>query len=446
MLGWFIGKIEWGSGGPGLVRLRRIQICLRQINPRVPTRKIIKIKFNLDMTPKFPYIFGAMFKREIKPPKSKTYFLFGPRQTGKSTFVKSLITRKDLYIDLLPQRNFLNYAKNPGRVREEILAHLKQYDNPLCIIDEIQKIPALLDEVHELIESKGIRFILTGSSARKLRRGGANLLAGRAYTYHLFPLTFTEIGDQFDLDTALRIGSLPVLWDSREEDSHEFLRSYTETYLKEEVAAEGLVRNIGPFARFLDIAAASDGETVNFNNIARECSVSVKTAQQYYQILEDTFLAFRLSAWTKSERRRLVSHPRYYFFDTGVTNALAHTLTDQLNPKILGRRFEQFVICQLMAFIHYKRLDYQLYYWRTNHGAEVDVLLCTGNRIICALEIKSSQNIAREKLSGLKSFMEDNPGVPAYVLGDKQNRRQLQNNIVVINWDDFILDEMDLYG
>ena len=387
-----------------------------------------------------------MFKREINPPKSKSYFLFGPRQTGKSTFVKSFITRKDLYIDLLPQKNFLNYAKNPGRVREEILAHLKQYDNPLCIIDEIQKIPALLDEVHELIESKGIRFILTGSSARKLRRGGANLLAGRAYTYHLFPLTFTEIGDQFDLDKALKNGCLPVLWGSREEDSREFLRSYTETYLKEEVAAEGLVRNIGPFAKFVDIAAANDGETVNFNNIARECSVSVKTAQQYYQILEDTFLAFRLSAWTKSERRRLVSHPRFYFFDTGVTNALAHTLTDQLNPKILGRRFEQFVICQLMAFIHYRRLDYQLYYWRTNHGAEVDVLLCTGNRIICALEIKSSQNIAREKLSGLKSFMEDNPGVPAYVLGDKQNRRQLQNNIVVINWDDFILDEMDLYG
>ena len=387
-----------------------------------------------------------MFKREINPPKSKSYFLFGPRQTGKSTFVKSFITRKDLYIDLLPQKNFLNYAKNPGRVREEILAHLKQYDNPLCIIDEIQKIPALLDEVHELIESKGIRFILTGSSARKLRRGGANLLAGRAYTYHLFPLTFTEIGDQFDLDKALKNGCLPVLWGSREEDSREFLRSYTETYLKEEVAAEGLVRNIGPFAKFVDIAAANDGETVNFNNIARECSVSVKTAQQYYQILEDTFLAFRLSAWTKSERRRLVSHPRFYFFDNGVTNALAHTLTDQLNPKILGRRFEQFVICQLMAFIHYRRLDYQLYYWRTNHGAEVDVLLCTGNRIICALEIKSSQNIAREKLSGLKSFMEDNPGVPAYVLGDKQNRRQLQNNIVVINWDDFILDEMDLYG
>ncbi len=394
------------------------------------------------MTPKMPYIFGAMFTREINPVKSKSFFLFGPRQTGKSTFVKSLISPKDLYIDLLPQRNFLNYAKNPGRMREEILAHLKQYDNPLCIIDEIQKIPPLLDEVHELIESRGIRFILTGSSARKLRRGGANLLAGRAYTYHLFPLTFTEMGYQFDLDKALKIGCLPVLWESQEEDHREFLRSYTETYLKEEVAAEGLVRNIGPFARFLDIAAANDGETVNFNNIARECSVSVKTVQQYYQILEDTFLAFKLPAWTKSERRRLVSHPRYYFFDAGVTNALAHTLTDNLNPKIFGRRFEQFVICQIMAFIHYKRLDCQLYYWRTSHGAEVDVLLCEGSRIICALEIKSSQNIAGGTIKGLNSFTKDNPAVPAYVLGVRQNRRQVRNNITIISWDKFILEEM----
>lgn len=436
------------SLAPSSLHGNLVHLIERHPGIRMETKKkgLTKLNFRLDMAPKIQYIFGAMFNREINPAKSKSYFLFGPRQTGKSTFVKSLITGKDLYIDLLPQRNFLNYAKNPGRVREEILAHLRRYDNPLCIIDEIQKIPTLLDEVHELIESKGIRFILTGSSARKLRRGGANLLAGRAYTYYLFPLTFTEIGDRFDLDKALAIGSLPVLWSSRKEDPYEFLRSYTETYLKEEVAAEGLVRNIGPFAQFLDIAAANDGETVNFNNIARECSVSVKTVQQYYQILEDTFLALRLPAWTKSERRRLVSHPRYYLFDTGVTNSLAHTLTDQLNPKIFGRRFEQFVICQLMAFIHYKRLDLQLYYWRTNHGAEVDVLLCTGNRMICALEIKSSQNIARERLTGLKSFMEDNPGVPAYVLGHRQNRRQLQNDITVINWDDFILEELGLCG
>ncbi len=204
-----------------------------------------------------------------------------------------------------------------------------------------------------------------------------------------------------------------------------------------------MVRDIGPFAQFLDIAAANDGETINFNNIARECSVSAKTAQQYYQILEDTYLAVRLPAWNKSTRRRLVSHPRYYFFDTGVTNALAHTLTDQLNSKIIGRRFEQFIICQLMAFIHYRRLDIQSYYWRTNHGAEVDVLLCEGNRIICALEINSAKNIADENLAGLRSFQEDNPGVPAYVLGNDQHRRLLGRDITVMNWNDFILEELD---
>ena len=384
-----------------------------------------------------------MFSRDINPIKTKSYFLFGPRQTGKSTFVKSLLTPKDLYIDLLPQRNFLNYAKNPGYLRQEILAHLSRNGKSIVVIDEIQKIPSLLDEVHELIESKEINFILTGSSARKLRRGGANLLAGRAYTYHMFPLTSSEIGNKFNLERALKIGTLPVLWESDKEDSYEFLKAYTETYLKEEVAAEGLVRDIGPFAQFLDIAAANDGETLNFSNIARVCSLSAKTVQQYYQILEDTFLAVKLPAWNKSARRRLVSHPRYYFFDTGVTNLLAHTLGDQLNPQIRGRRFEQFVICQLMSFIHYNRLDIQAYYWRTNHGAKVDVLICRGLEIVCALEIKSSKNIAGESLSGLKSFMEDNPGVPAYVLGSGQNRRLLDKNITVINWNDFIYEELN---
>lgn len=356
--------------------------------------------------------------------------------------MKSILSPKDLYIDLLPQREFLNYAKNPGHLRQEILAHLSKNDNSIVVIDEIQKIPSLLDEVHELIESKGISFILTGSSARKLRRGGANLLAGRAYTYHMFPLTFSEMGNRFDMDRALKIGTLPVLWESDKEDSSEFLKAYTETYLKEEIAAEGIVREIGPFAQFLDIAAANDGETVNFNNIARVCFLSSKTVQQYYQILEDTFLAIKLSAWDKSSRRRLVSHPKYYFFDTGVTNSLAHTLTDQLNPQIRGRRFEQFVICQIISFIHYNRLDVQMYYWRTNHGAEVDLLLCKGLQIICAIEIKSSKNIAGETLTGLKSFMEDNPGIPTYVLGVEQNRRLLDKDITVINWNDFIYEEL----
>ena len=383
-----------------------------------------------------------MIKREIFPAKSKSFFLFGPRQTGKSTFVKSLLDPNDLYIDLLPQRNFLHYAKTPGRLREEILAHQRDHKVFVCVIDEIQKIPALLDEVHSLIESTDIRFILTGSSARKLKRGGANLLAGRAYTYHLFPLTFMELGQHFDLEKALRVGCLPVLWKDNTEDCREFLKSYTETYLKEEVAAEGLVRNIGPFGQFLDIAANNDGETVNFSNIARECAVSVKTVQQYYQILEDTFLAFKLPAWRRSPRKRLVSHPRYYLFDPGLTNVLAHTLGEQLNPRIRGRRFEQFVITQLLAAIEYRRFDCQLSYWRTNHGAEVDLLLSRGNSILAAVEIKSSQEIVKENLTGIKGFLNSHPEVPVYVLGHNQNLRQLAENITLMNWNDFILQEL----
>jgi predicted AAA+ superfamily ATPase len=239
------------------------------------------------------------------------------------------------------------------------------------------------------------------------------------------------------------VGTLPVLWKSeKEEDPYEFLTAYTATYLKEEIAAEGLVQKIGPFAQFLDIAASNDGETVNFNNIARECAVSLKTVQQYYQILEDTFLAYKIPAWSRSQRRRLVSHPRFYFFDPGITNTLAHTLNNRLNSQIRSRRFEQFVISQIISFINYNRLDYLLYYWRTNHGAEVDLLICRGNDIHYAIEIKSAPNIAKENLSGFSSFIDDNPGVPAYVLGIKQNRRKLENGIVIQNWNEFIIEEL----
>jgi len=292
--------------------------------------------------------------------------------------------------------------------------------------------------VHELIESRRIRFILTGSSARKLRRGKANLLAGRAYTYRLFSLTRAELGADFNLERALLVGCLPALWESEDEDPREFLMSYTETYLREEIAQEGLTRNIAPFSRFLDIAAATDGETVNFSNVARECGVSVKTAQQYYEILEDTFLSFRLPPWRKSARKRLVAHPRFYLFDTGVTNSLAHTLGRKLNPAVRGRRFEQLVITQIKAAIEYRRLDHQLFYWRTNTGAEVDLLICRGQSILAAIEIKSSRQLGKEPLTGLRSFRSDNPHVPAFVLGAGVRERVLGDKATAMSWDRFI--------
>ena len=372
------------------------------------------------------------------PTGKKSWFLFGPRQTGKSTYVRSLLTENDLYIDLLPQREFLGYAKEPGKIRGEILAHMRTHEGSICAIDEIQKIPQLLDEVQELIESRRIRFILTGSSARKLRRGKANLLAGRAYTYRLFSLTRAELGADFNLERALLVGCLPALWESEDEDPREFLMSYTETYLREEIAQEGLTRNIAPFSRFLDIAAATDGETVNFSSLARECGVSVKTAQQYYEILEDTFLSFRLPPWRKSARKRLVAHPRFYLFDTGVTNSLAHTLGRKLNPAVRGRRFEQLVITQIKAAIEYRRLDHQLFYWRTNTGAEVDLLICRGQSILAAIEIKSSRQLGKEPLTGLRSFRSDNPHVPAFVLGAGVRERLLGDKATAMSWDRFI--------
>ncbi len=384
------------------------------------------------------------YQRLIIPTKKKSYFLFGPRQTGKSTLVKSLLKKDDFYIDLLPHKNFIAYAKDPSRFREEILLHLKKYPKAIFVIDEIQKVPSLLDEVHELIESKKARFILTGSSARKLKRSGANLLAGRAYTYQLYPLTFQELGEDFNLDRALKVGTLPTLYENDQEDSVEFLRAYVSTYLKEEIQQEGLVRDIGSFGSFLDIVAANDGEITNFSSIARECAVTSNTVKGYFQILEDTFLVNKLSGWSRSVRKQLISHPRYYFFDCGVTNALTHQLNSELDPIVKGRRFEQLVINQIIAYCDYQRLDLQFYFWRTNHGAEVDLLIARGAKILCAIEIKSRKKIGAADLTGLKSFKEEHPTVPCFVLVNEQNERIVNNEFRLIDWKRFIEQEINV--
>lgn len=381
-----------------------------------------------------------MIKRTLNPSKTRSFFLFGPRQTGKSTYVSSLLKPQDLYITLLPQGIFLGYARNPGTFRQEVLAHQKQYGPFTCIVDEIQKIPALLDEVHDLIETYNIRFILTGSSARKLKRGAANLLAGRANTYQIYPLTYEELSKNFDLERALQIGCLPYLWshDLHPHEQEEFLRSYSEIYLREEIQAEGIVRNIGPFARFIDIAANNDGEIVNYSNIARECGVSVKTVQEYYQILEDTFLAHRLDPWTKSVRKRLVSHPKYYWFDTGITNALCYQYST-LNPEVRGRRFEQFIILQLIALNSYYRWNFQFFFWRTNTGVEVDIMLVRANKPTVAIEIKSSNKaLTNVDTYGLQEFQKDHPQAKTYLICPIDRPRLLNHGIQALPWQLFL--------
>lgn len=383
-----------------------------------------------------------MIKRTLSPLKKRSFFLFGPRQTGKSTYVNTLLEPQDLYITLLPQESFFSYVRSPGTFRQEVLAHQKQHDHFTCIVDEIQKIPSLLDEVHDLIETYGIRFILTGSSARKLKRGAANLLAGRASTLQMYPLTYEELSKDFHLERALQIGGLPYLWSHAlsKLDQEEFLRSYTEIYLREEIQAEGIIRNIGPFARFIDISASNDGEIVNYSNIARECGVSVKTVQEYYQILEDTFLAYRLNPWTKSIRKRLVSHPKYYWFDTGVTNALCHYYST-LNPQVRGRRFEQFIILQLIALNVYHRWNFQFFFWRTNTGAEVDIIIVHENQPVAAIEIKSSQKVVHADTYGLQEFQKEYPNVQAYLICPIERPRLLQS-IQALPWQLFLSEHL----
>jgi predicted AAA+ superfamily ATPase len=392
-----------------------------------------------------------MIHRILSASLKRSYFLFGPRQTGKSTFVTSQAQENDLYITLLSQTTFLNYVRDPGLFRKEVLAHYEQHGKFTCIVDEVQKIPGLLNEVHDLIETYGIRFILTGSSARKLKRGAANLLAGRADTYQLYPLTYEELGKKFNLERALKIGCLPYLWSQEkgskleEKDQNRFLKSYADFYLREEIQAEGVVRNIAPFVRFLDIAANNDGEIVNYSNISRECGVSLKTVQEYYQILDDTFLAHRLDPWTKSVRKRLVAHPRYYFFDTGVTNALTHQYSI-LNPEVRGRRFEQFIILQLIALNAYHEYGFQFFFWRTNTGVKVDLIIAQGNQPIAALEIKSTSVLTNAHAHGLREFQSDYPDAKAYIIATIERPRLINEGLYALPWEIFLKEYLGKLG
>ncbi|MGH7149296.1 MAG: ATP-binding protein, partial [Planctomycetota bacterium] len=272
------------------------------------------------------------------------------------------------------------------------------------------------DEIQALIEGTGARFLLSGSSARRLRRKGSNLLAGRAVTRRLHPLTRAEMGDLFDLERALRYGSLPPAVTRPEEEAPDFLSSYAETYLREEIQAEAIVRNLGGFARFLDVAAAQSGEILNVSSVARDAALSARTVREYFQILEDTLLGFRLEAWGRSPRARLVAHPRFYLFDTGVTNALARRLTAPPDSVARGRLFEQWVVTECLRLVDYRFGETRLFYWRTHHGAEVDLLFERHGRLRLAVEIKAKRQVVGADLEGLRSFAEAHRGVTRAVV------------------------------
>ena len=347
-----------------------------------------------------------MFQRNLSlpGPGQETFFLWGARQTGKSTLLRQRYPQVR-WLDLLKTDEFRRYAVHPERLREEVEAEGLPAGSRV-VIDEVQKVPALLDEVHWLMENRGLCFALCGSSARKVRRGAANLLGGRAVRYELHGLTADEIGSGFDLTRLLNRGYLPRMYEASRPER--LLDGYVADYLKEEVAAEGLVRNLPAFSGFLDAAALSDGEMVNFSNIASECAVSSHTVDAYFGILEDTLLGRRLPAWRKRRKRRTVCAPKFYFADVGVVNRLARRGTLVPGSALYGKAFENWVFHELSAFRAYWELDHELSYWRLAGGTEVDFVL---GDMQLAVEAKASARITQNHLRGLRSLAVEYPGV-----------------------------------
>lgn len=379
-----------------------------------------------------------MINRRISLPAKQSFFLLGPRQTGKSTLIQQCFLADIWSINLLLNDDFFKYSEDPSIFRKEAEKKITESKIKRILIDEIQRVPALLNEVQYLMSKYPFcQFILTGSSARKLKKGGANLLAGRAVERYLFPFLYEEIQDRFTLEDALRYGTLPAIFGKNDADKLDVLQTYAHVYIKEEIISEGIARNLGGFSRFLEMAAAECGELVSFSNIARECHLPVRTVQSYYEILEDTLIGFRLNPWSKSQRKRMSAHPKFYLFDSGVTNAVNKRLTSHFDSMIWGRLFEQWIILETYRLLHYSRSEANLFFWRTHHGAEVDLLIEKHGKLVGAFEIKHVEKVVGAHLSGLRAFREEHPKTPCYVVSLAKHAYDL-NGIHVIPWRDYL--------
>lgn len=374
-----------------------------------------------------------MFKRSIDLSKMKsTFFLWGPRQVGKSALLK-LNFADAIWIDLLKTDNFIKYVQSPSQLREELIASNSEGKH-WVVIDEIQKVPPLLDEVHWLIENHQMKFALCGSSARKLKRGHANLLGGRALRRELFGLTAFELGPDFDLEETLNRGYLPNHLTN--DDYRDRLRSYCGDYLKEEIMAEGLVRNLPAFSSFLSVAAFSDTEPVEFLNIARDVGVSAPTIKSYFEILEDTLIGQFLPAFRNRPKRRIQTSPKFYFFDVGVVNSLAKRGPFKQGSDLFGKAFENWIFHELRSYKAYRDPDMEIYFWKLAGGQEVDFII---NNLDCAIEAKSSKKISEQHLKGLRELREDHPKVKrAIIVCNEQLPRKTSDNIEIIPVKDFI--------
>lgn len=338
---------------------------------------------------------------QIDLPPGQSAFLWGPRKAGKSTLLRLLFPDSPVF-DLLKTDLFLEFSRSPSILRERLFAMGERALAHPVILDEVQKVPQLLDEVHHLIEDQGMRFILCGSSARKLKRGKANLLGGRAWRLALHPLSSAELGE-FDLLTVLNRGLLPSHYLSSK--YRRSLKAYCQDYLKEEVFEEGLTRNVPAFSRFFEAMAHSHGELTNYSNIARDCGVDSKTVREYYQILIDTLLGYRVDPWKRRQDRQTITRAsKFYLFDVGVAGALAGRRLDAPGGELFGKAFEHFILMELVAHSSYSELDYPIRFWRTKSGLEVDFILGEGD---VAVEVKGTSRVDSTSLRGLRRFVSD---------------------------------------
>lgn len=356
--------------------------------------------------------------------KKQTAFLWGARKTGKSTYLKELYPNS-IYYDLLKTDLQLKYLKKPSDFREEILGLEKDKLALPIIIDEIQKVPALLDEIHWLIENTDCYFILCGSSTRKLRIAGTNLLGGRAIKYNFYPLVYPEIKKDFNLLKIFNNGLIPSHFISN--NPRKLLKAYVEDYLTNEIRVEGLVRNIAAFGRFMDSIAFSHGELLNYSNIARDCSIDAKTVKEYYQILVDTLVGYLLYPYSKKVSREIISSvPKFYFFDVGVANNITQHQFDNTKGQEAGKALEHYIFTELKAYIGLNDLDYRINYWRTKTGLEVDFIISTvrGNKIL-PIEVKISENVHNSELRAIKSFMEEHQVHKGYIVCLEERLRKI---------------------